>query len=366
MIEIRCVTELIVRDSAGREASLTDIVPLLLLIDETGSIAQAAEQRQLSYRHAWGLLRALEARLGGDLIDKARGKGSALSALGRAVVRAHRLCGERLDGPMQSVVTEVADDLNRQLGAHRGPVRIHASHGYAVAELVSELCAHDASAVDIKYRESAEAVAALARGECDFAGFHLPRSAFRDLCADIYRRSLDPRRHVLIYLTRRQQGLFLQKGNPKGVRGLDDLARGDVRFVNRQPGSGTRLVLDLALRRVGIDPARVNGYASTELTHTAIAAFVASGMADVGFGVAPAAHRFGLDFIPIVDEDYYFACERMRLTSGPLASVLAVLRSDAFRESVSHLQGYDPTECGTLVDLAAGLRGAASSDAVPD
>ncbi|PMS19402.1 LysR family transcriptional regulator [Trinickia dabaoshanensis] len=357
MIEIKCVAQLLVRDNAGRDVSLTDIVPLLALIDQTGSIAQAAGERQLSYRHAWGLLRALEERLGGELIAKERGKGSVLSALGRAVVQAQRACAERLDGPLTLFASEVAAELNRQLGAG-GTTRIHASHGYAVAALVARLGAQAPSAVDIKYRESAEAVAALARGECDFAGFHLPRGAFRELCADIYRRWLDPRRHVLVYLTGRKQGLFLTKGNPKEVRGLDDLARPDVRFVNRQPGSGTRLLLDLALNSVGIDPERINGYASTELTHTAIAAFVASGMADAGFGVAPAAHHFGLDFLPIVDEDYYFACDRARLTAGPLAAALAVLRSEDFRAGVATLEGYDPTHCGELIDVAAGLRGA--------
>jgi molybdate transport repressor ModE-like protein len=356
MIDIRCISELIVRDSAGLEASLTDIAPLLALVDETGSIAKAAEQSRLSYRHAWGLLRLFEARLGGDLIAKERGKGSALSDLGHAVVRAQRLCVERLDGAMQMLASEIADELNRQLG-RSSIIRIHASHGYAVAALVAELEARNVVSVDVKYRESAEAVAALARGECDFAGFHLPFGPFREMCADIYRRWLDPRRHVLIHLTQRKQGLFLQKGNPKGVRGLDDLARGDVRFVNRQPGSGTRLLIDLELRRVGVDPERINGYASTELTHTAIAAFVASGMADVGFGVAPAAHHFGLDFIPVVDEDYYFACERGRLATGPLAAALDVLRSDAFRASVAGLEGYDPVDCGTLVDVASGLQG---------
>ncbi|MGN6084648.1 substrate-binding domain-containing protein [Trinickia sp.] len=362
MIEIKCVAQLLVRDSAGREASLTDIVPLLALIDETGSIAQAAGERQLSYRHAWGLLRALEARLGGELITKARGKGSALSALGKAVVQAQRACTERLDSPLKQLENEVGAELNRQLGVG-ATMRIHASHGYAVAALVARLHAQAANSVDIKYRESAEAVAALARGECDFAGFHLPRGAFRELCADIYRRWLDPRRHVLVYLTARKQGLFLTKGNPKGVRGLDDLARPDVRFVNRQPGSGTRLLVDLALNSIGIDPERINGYASTELTHTAIAAFVASGMADAGFGVAPAAYHFGLDFVPVIDEDYYFACDRARLAAQPLASALAVLRSDEFRAGVAALEGYDPAHCGELVDVAAGLRGVALSGA---
>ncbi|HDR9359519.1 TPA: substrate-binding domain-containing protein, partial [Burkholderia vietnamiensis] len=133
------------------------------------------------------------------------------------------------------------------------------------------------------------------------------------------------------------------------------------RFVNRQPGSGTRMLLDLALRSIGVDPERIDGYASAELTHSAIAAFVASGMADLGFGVEPAAHHFGLDFIPVVDEDYYFACERARLASRPLADVLALLRDPAFVERVAHLDGYDPAACGMLIGVAAGLDGDAAT-----
>jgi molybdate-binding protein len=159
-------------------------------------------------------------------------------------------------------------------------------------------------------------------------------------------------------LTRRTQGLFLPKGNPKGIRGLHDLARDDIRFVNRQPGSGTRMLLDLALRQIGIDPASINGYATAELTHSAIAAFVASGMADLGFGVQPAAQQFALDFIPIINEDYLFACNRDKLNDAGLSGLLEVLRSDTYRDSVAHLEGYDPAFCGELLELEEALSGA--------
>lgn len=356
MIRVECEAQLVVRDMAGREASLTDVVPLLALVAEEGSIAQAALRRGLSYRHAWGLLREVEERLGGALIEKARGRGSVLSELGEAVLRSQRLCAERLQGNLQAFASEVASDLNRWLVPGRQDVRIHASHGYAVAALVTALVAGEVP-VEIKYRDSVDAIAALARGECDLAGFHLPRGDFRVAFASAYRSSLDPQRHVLVHLTQRKQGLFVGRGNPKQIAGLADLARGDVRFVNRQPGSGTRMLIDLLLTRIGVDPRLVNGYALSELTHSAIAAFVASGMADVGFGVEPAAHHFGLDFIPIADEDYYFACDRMQLEREPLAAVLGLLRGAAFRQRVAHLDGYDPAECGTVVTLDDGWSG---------
>jgi molybdate transport repressor ModE-like protein len=357
MIDVECRTELVLRDAAGREASLSAAVPLLLLVSQTGSIAQAAAAKGLSYRHAWGLLRDIETRLGGALITKSRGRGSVLSELGEAVLRAQRLSNERLDGPLQALASEVAGELNRRLSRAVGEIRIHASHGYAVAALVGALAAKQIPA-DIKYRESAEAVSALARGECELAGFHLPIGEFRASCAEIYRPWLDAGRHRLIHLTRRTQGLFLPKGNPKGIRGLHDLARDDIRFVNRQPGSGTRMLLDLALRQIGIDPASINGYATAELTHSAIAAFVASGMADLGFGVQPAAQQFALDFIPIINEDYLFACNRDKLNDAGLSGLLEVLRSDTYRDSVAHLEGYDPAFCGELLELEEALSGA--------
>ncbi len=272
---------------------------------------------------------------------------------------------------MRALAAEVASELNRRLIQHPGALRIHASHGYAVAALVSALVDGHAQ-VDIKYRESVEAVMALARGECDLAGFHLPHGTFRENCAQIYRPWLDDTRHVLIHLTRRKQGLFIPRGNPKGVVGLADLARDDVRFVNRQPGSGTRMLLDLALREIGIDPEAINGYASAELTHSAIAAFVASGMADLGFGVEPAAHHFGLAFIPVVDEDYILPATatgsarrrwpaRSRCCAGrriatPSRGSTATIRAPAARccRSPTGWRGRPRPDAARLADHAAG------------
>jgi len=357
MVKVQCRTELVLTDDAGREASLSAAVPLLLLVSQTGSIAQAATAKGLSYRHAWGLLRDIEAYLGGALIVKSRGRGSVLSELGEAVLRAQRVSTERLESAIQAVVADVTAELARHLSRSPAAVRIHASHGYAVAALAQAL-GDKQLPIDLKYRESAEAVRALSRGECEFAGFHLPIGEFRDACAEIYRPWLDANRHRIIHLTRRTQGLFLPKGNPKGVQGLKDLARADIRFVNRQPGSGTRVLLDLALTKLGVDPATINGYATAELTHSAIAAFVASGMADLGFGVQPAAQQFGLDFIPVIEEDYLFACEQEKLADGRLDSVIATLRTGAFHDSVAHLLGYDPARCGELLELDAALSGA--------
>jgi len=100
----------------------------------------------------------------------------------------------------------------------------------------------------------------------------------------------------------------------------------------------------------------VHSQTSTELTHSAIAAFVASGMADLGFGVEPAARHFGLEFLPIVEEDYYFVCERAKLDSGPLKTILETLQADSFKARVNRLAGYDGTLCGEIITVDAGLK----------
>ncbi|WP_422393401.1 substrate-binding domain-containing protein [Mycetohabitans endofungorum] len=361
---IEAVSELRIVADDHTSVRLSDVILLLTRLVELGSIASAAQALGLSYRHAWGMLRTAEQRLGGPLLVKVRGQGSLLSPLGEKLLWAERVRIERLGPLAQSLGVEVTDEIQRLLASARHDVRIHASHGYAVAALVQAL-AEGGTSVEIRYRDSADAVASLSRGECDLAGFHLPIGPFRAVCAAVYRPWLDDKRHVLIHLARRKQGLFVPKGNPEHIGGLADLSREGLRFVNRQPGSGTRMLLDLMLRDIGIDPTRIDGYASTELTHSAIAAFVASGKADVGFGVQPAAAYFGLDFVPIVDEDYYFACERAALDVAPLLAIVDELRGDAFKGAVARLHGYDAARCGDCVPIQEGV-GSQHSIRFPD
>jgi len=141
-------------------------------------------------------------------------------------------------------------------------------------------------------------------------------------------------------------------GNPKNIAGLSDLGREGVLFVNRQPGSGTRMLLELMLSRQALSPNAIEGFESAEFTHSAIAAFIASGMADVGFGVQTAAHRFGLDFIPLVRERYFFAVSNAAMKDPLMQQVIAILQSASFREIVNQLNGYDGSATGEILSLS--------------
>jgi molybdate-binding protein len=135
------------------------------------------------------------------------------------------------------------------------------------------------------------------------------------------------------------------------ITSLADLRRPDVRFVNRQAGSGTRALLELMLADAAIPMTAVNGIQSSEFTHSAVAAYIASGMADVGFGVQTAAERFGLTFIPLVKERYFFAIEKTAMDLPLIRRVLSVIRSETYRASVNVLAGYDASDTGKVLSL---------------
>ena len=328
----------------------TALLDLLATVQGTGSIAQAGRELGLSYRHAWGLLQQAEALFGQPLLMRGRGRGSALTELGEKLVWADARIGARLQPLLESLASELEGELGRVQRHTRAVPRLHASHGFAVAALREQLAAREV-AVEVRYRNSLEAVAALAHGECELAGFHVPLGAFEAEAAARYRAWLQPERHRLVHLAVRTQGLFVAPGNPLGLRGLADLGRPGLRFVNRPEGSGTRVLTELLLQRQGLAARAVSGWDNTELTHAAVAAYVASGMADVGVGVQTAAQRFGLHFIPLLRERYFFAVPADALQRDALKPVLAVLRSPAFRARVAALKGYEAAQTGQVLTL---------------
>lgn len=335
-------------DAAALDANT--LLRLLAAVQDSGSISQAGRDLGLSYRHAWGLVRQAEQLFGQALLTRGRGRGSLLTELGQQLIWADARIGARLQPLLESLASELEGALGRVQRRERGVPRLHASHGFAVAALREQLAARQV-AVELRYRNSLEAVAALAQGDCDLAGFHVPLGPFQAAAAQRYLHWLRPETHRLVQLAVRTQGLFVAPGNPLGLSGLGDLTCPGLRFVNRPEGSGTRVLTELLLQRQGIAPRQIAGYDNTELTHAAVAAFVASGMADVGIGVQTAAHRFGLHFIPLLKERYFFALSASALERDELRPVLAVLQSPAFRARVAALKGYEAANTGRVLTL---------------
>ena len=153
----------------------------------------------------------------------------------------------------------------------------------------------------------------------------------------------------MVRLVHRDQGLMVAPGNPLGLTGIGDLTRAGVRYVNRQRGAGTRVLLDFELGRLGVSPDDIDGYAREEPTHLAVAAAVAAGRADAGLGIMAAARSFGLDFVPVTQEPYDLVVAAEAMDSPLLAPLWSLLRSDRFQAAVTELGGYSTKEMGRRI-----------------
>lgn len=303
----------------------------------------------LSYRHVWGLLREAEDVFGAALIIKRPGNGTRLTALANALLQADRRIHARLAPMLESLASEIETEMRKALPVPQAALRLYASHGFAVERLLALMHSQDFP-VEVRYRNSTEALAALASDECDLAGFHVPIGEFEREAVGQYMTWLSSE-NMLIELATRRQGLFVANGNPKSIHGLKDLVRGDVRFVNRQSGSGTRMLFELMLEKEQLPVHRINGFETAEFTHAAVAAYIASGMADVGFGVETAAARFGLQFLPLTTERYFFAVKVKALDVPTIVTTIELLKSEAFRSAVSELKGYDASAAGNVIQV---------------
>jgi putative molybdopterin biosynthesis protein len=191
---------------------------------------------------------------------------------------------------------------------------------------------------------------ALKRGEAHLAGTHLLDEETGEYNVSSIKKHLPDRKTVLVNLVYRTQGFIVPTGNPKGIKGFEDLAREDVVFVNRQAGAGTRLLTDLYLKRLRIDPNRVKGYHHEEFTHMAVAAAVVSGAADTGLAVLSAAQALGLDFVPVAQERYDLAIPEEHYGTPMLQALLTIVREDReFRGQIVKMGGYDVNEMGKVI-----------------
>src|SRR3984885_2243151 len=276
-----------------KEDSPQTIVVMLGVLNEirkTGKITDAANHVQLSYRHVWNLLEQWSEFFGVPLVETHRGKGTALTEFGEKLVWAGQRTQARLGPQLEN----------------------------------------------------------LAQAACGLSGVHLPRGELRQQNIDACKQWLDPREYRVISFVTREMGLIVKRGNPLAITSLKDIAARKARFVNRDHDSGTRLLFDQLLAQDKIDGTRINGLKQIEFTHAAVAAYVASDMADVSFGVEAAARQFGLDFIRLLTEDYFFVCRQNFLETEPMRRVLDIMKGREFQEAVAALPGYKATHTGVV------------------
>ncbi len=191
-------------------------------------------------------------------------------------------------------------------------------------------------------------IMAVRRGETHAAGIHLLDEKDGTYNTSFVRKYFPKGGVRLVECVGRRQGLMVAKGNPLGITGIRDLTREGLRYVNRQGGSGTRILIDYLCRREGIDTGAVYGYSREEFTHTSVAAQIASGTADAGMGICSAAGIYDLDFLPVCIEQYDLLIPDSAWDTPMVRSLIEVLKSEAFLERIRRLGGYTAGNPGTV------------------
>src|SRR5580658_8728608 len=332
------------------------MIDLLNEIRLTGKITQAAARAGVSYRHAWNLIEKWSAFFGAPLVERKQGRGTNLTPFGGKLVWAGQRLHARLGPLLQNLAQELETDISEFLPHAGSTIRMHASHGFAVSKL-RELLSHEADIeVDLRYVSNQYSLASLAHGACDLAGMHLPQGQLRESSIAASKAWLIPGVHRVIGFATREMGLIVKRGNPLGIDSLEKLLDPSIRFVNRDPDSGTRLLFEQMLLQRGIKGSQIIGYDQFEFTHAAVAAYVASDMADVSFGVEAAARQFDLDFVRLVTEDYIFICRKKLVELDAMKRVLAIMRSEEFRVAISQLPGYCCKDAGMVKTIREAFR----------
>jgi molybdate transport repressor ModE-like protein len=339
-----------VLQSSGETYSLARLFSLLVCLEKHGNLKSASESCNISYRCAWDVVRDAETIFGTPIVEMKRGKGTVLTPFGKKLLWGEKKVIARLGPLLESMASELEAELESVRSLADPVLHMHASHGFAVETLYNHLKAVDFP-IELDYRGSVESVRALKMGDCDIAGFHVPMGMLEKRVFTQFSGLLDSNQHCLISLARRRLGLIVPKGNPLGFWSIKDIGREGIQFVNRQAGSGTRVIIELMLEAEGIDTSVIRGYDRLEFTHAAIAAYVASGKADVGVGVEPAARQFGLDFIPLLTERYFMACARESLAAPKMEKILSIMRDSKFKSEVNQLPGYEALDSGEVLTV---------------
>ena len=336
--------------------SMLVMLDFLYEIRATGKITQAAHRAQMSYRHSWNLIEKWAVFFGAPLVERQQGRGTRLTPLGEKLVWAGQRLQARLRPQLQNLAQELETELNDALPQRANIVRVHASHGFAVSKL-RELISRDPElGVDLRYVSNQNSLVSLAHGGCELAGVHLPQGELRKKAIAEIRPWVTPVEHRVIGFVTREMGLMVKRGNPLHITSMEGLMTPGVRFVNRDPDSGTRRLFDQLLEQHGLDHTKLDGYERVEFTHAAVAAYIASGMADACFGVEAAARQFDLDFVRLATEDYFFVCRKQTLDIASVQKVLEILRGQAFHDAIALLPGYTASDAGKVMPIREALR----------
>lgn len=339
----------------GRENQSIDdrLFPLLRGIHDAGSLMQAAESIGKSYRFAWGLIKEWEKIFNRQLIitEQGRKQGAKLTLFSQTLIIE--------DSDVQGKLAPLLDDHARRINTslmfldhdtNINQLRFFASHDLVMTHFIEEFNKFSNETITYQVRGSLHNLKMLANNECDIAGFHFPIGFHDPDLIQQYLYYLKLSQANCLVVANREQGLIVQRGNPRNINAVSDLTRRSVRFINRQQESGTRILFDSLLEKEKIKPSMINGYVNEEYTHVAVAAMVASGAVHTGMGLKAAARKFHLDFIPLVNERYCLALAP-NLNRKVRKAIKSTFESALFLQRAAKIPGYDMHDSGISMTL---------------
>jgi len=313
-------------ESGGKNRSSADLSAIAILLREVQrgkTIQSAAEALDVSYRTLWNQLKVAEKALGTPLLLSTKGHGSKLSPAAESFLNSVAEMERRFDRVSQDEVRRLSHELSSWINAR--PVRwVCCSSSDPLIEQVIDGFAH----IDYQTMGSGQALERLLSGDADIAGFHLPdQDSLLQVQAHLKSAGM-----MTYPLMRRTQGLMVATGNPLRIKKLVDLARPEVRFINRQKGAGTRLLLDTLMEKEGIRSDRIRGYRHEEFTHTAVATAIVAGTADAALGLKYIAAQFRLGFVLLEEETFYLAMSPKTHASKPIQKFIQSLQALAAKQ----------------------------------
>lgn len=323
-----------------------DFIDLIDAIKSTGSISAAAKKLGFSYRHIWNELKRWEEKFGQPLLERGRGKNSELSEFAEKLLWANKEVQAKYTKQIADLQAGISQSFRKAFKATWDPVTIEGC-GDSALNMLREM--PDALELEVNFTTSRSGLEALLAGKCDVAGFNFPVGSTKDSEAFRTFGSLLPDRELrLVCFATRLQGLVTQKGNPKKIYSVLDIACKKAKFVNRRTGTGTRILFDQVLKASGMEPEEIIGYDDISDSQFLTAVQVASGKADVGVCTENVAKESPLEFIPLVKEVYYLACKKEFLDTSKGQEFLAFLKSIDWNQYKEKLAGYDFKNIGEV------------------
>jgi molybdate transport repressor ModE-like protein len=305
----------------AKDPTVVDLVWLTSLlkdIEHGKTLMSACKKMGLSYRNVWQKLNDVEQALGFKLMDRVRGHGSELSEYARYLIQFTDDFDQKTMRLGQTSLSHLEEGFTQFRVKAKKQWRLASSSDPIIQKAVIDI-----GGFELITAGSGEALERLLNYEVDIAGFHVSDP----LSSQIISKRLQKEGMQIFPVMKRVQGLMVAKGNPHSITSTKDLLRPKIRFINRQKGSGTRLLLDTLLIKDGMDPRAIKGYENEEFTHSAIAMSILAKKADVGMGVKSVAIENGLDFIQLKDEIFFLAMSEELSVNKDLAKLIRKIRA---------------------------------------